>query len=183
MITSQRPIVHRRERPLRWNPVVAAIDSGRLERKTATSIAALTPSPPSSESPIVTDSGIPSSTIPSVSGSADPPASWWERLRSAPPIRSIHQSPAKNVRAPSASPPPTARRPPSSEPTRCTASAASSNATALMRTPAPNAITRPSARCGIGRHITSSPPMRSEEAAIPPQTNASVTQQPRLAGA
>jgi hypothetical protein len=46
--------------------VVAAIDSGRLERKTAASIAALTP-PPGSVKPSVIDSGMPSRTIPSIS--------------------------------------------------------------------------------------------------------------------
>ena len=84
---------------------MAATDSGRLERKTATITAALTPSPDSRPSPITIDSGTPSSTIPSTIARPVPPA-WrpWERLRSEPPIRSMSASPAKNARLPANSP-------------------------------------------------------------------------------
>ena len=51
--------------PALERPVVAAMASGRFEKKTAASTAALTPSPARRPRPITIDSGMPSSTIPS----------------------------------------------------------------------------------------------------------------------
>ena len=56
-------------------PLDAASDSGRLERKTATTNAIADPSPSTSATPIAADSGMPSRTMPSTIASA-PPSAW-----------------------------------------------------------------------------------------------------------
>src|SRR6478609_8024055 len=53
------------ERPDALSPVVADIDSGMFDRKTAATIATPTPLPPSRLMPIAADSGMPSSSAPS----------------------------------------------------------------------------------------------------------------------
>jgi hypothetical protein len=73
---------------------------------TAASTATLTPPPPTSVDPSTTDSGMPSSTVPSTIASATPPAraAGSMLLRPAPPIRSISVSPAKKVVTPAENP-------------------------------------------------------------------------------
>lgn len=53
------------DRPEARSPVDADIDSGMLERKTATTMAVLTPAPSSRLMPMAADSGMPSSRAPS----------------------------------------------------------------------------------------------------------------------
>ena len=151
-------------------PVVAAIASGRLERNTATSMATLTEPAWSTVRPSTSDSGIPSSTIPRTMASGDP-ASWapLECLRAAPPIRSISASPTKKTAAPTNRPTAT----PPSPSAVSNASSTSSKATALIRTPAPKAMIRPSGKRPIRKRIASTPPIRSEELATNPQNSAS----------
>ena len=75
---------------------------------TATTNAVLTPSPVDSVAPRTIDSGMPSSTAPSTMPNGESPAwSPLERLRLAPPIRSMAASPRKKTRAPAISPKPT----------------------------------------------------------------------------
>ena len=57
--------IDRRAMPACWSPVVAAIDSGRFDRKTAAITATLTLPPSIRLTPITIPSGIPSSTVPS----------------------------------------------------------------------------------------------------------------------
>ena len=116
---------------------------------TAATKATLTSPPPSSVRPSTIDSGMPSSTAPRAMASPDPSSCGPSMcLRSAPPMRSIHQSPAKKVSAPAASPSATPRSPWAVS----TASSTRSNATALMSTPAPTAMTMPTRRGLNGSH-------------------------------
>src|SRR5690242_6483126 len=142
----QRPRMRLAAQPERANPLVAAIASGMFESATATKNAALMLPETTIVSPRTSDSGIPSSTMPSTIASADPSACLPdERFRSAPPIRSISTSPTKKTAEP-------AKRPNATAPLPCrvaNASATSSYATELIRTPPPNAMMTPSARSPI----------------------------------
>ena len=128
---------------------------------TAVRNATLTSPPPTSVRPSTIDSGMPSSTAPSTMASPDPSCCGPSmRLRSAPPMRSIHQSPAKKVNAPAASPSATPRPPCAVS----TASSTRSNATALMSTPAPTAMTMPTRRGLNGSHSPANAPTISAAA-------------------
>src|SRR5262245_5431869 len=82
----------------------------------------------------------------------------------------MNQSPAKNTRAPANNPRAAMPLPWDS----ATASWASSNATAEINTPEPNAMIRPSILVLILHQNGSNPPMNNEEAAHIPQKNALV---------
>ena len=64
-IADQRASTRALDQPLRTNPGVEAMPSGRFDRRTATTIAVLTVAPEISEIAIATDSGTPSSSAPS----------------------------------------------------------------------------------------------------------------------
>ena len=91
------------------------------------------------------DSGMPSIRAPSTRAdrACRPSADRPERLRWAPPMRSTRPSATKNVIAPRARPATAASRPPRSK-----ASSVSSNAAALISTPAPKAMISPIAALG-----------------------------------
>ena len=75
-----------RLQPARVRPLVAATASGRLERNTAASMAALTTPPWRIVRPSTIDSGIPSSTVPRTIASGEPDAcSPDELFRLSPP--------------------------------------------------------------------------------------------------
>ena len=75
---------------------------------TATTNAVLMPSPVRRVAPSTIDSGMPSSTAPSTMPNGESPAcSPLERLRLAPPMRSMAASPRKKTKAPARSPKPT----------------------------------------------------------------------------
>src|SRR5262249_5164576 len=123
-----------------------------------------------------------SRTIPRTIASAEP-ATWLppECLRSPPPRWSIRESPAKKTHEPRKRPSPT----PPSPAVVSNASWTSSKATALIRTPAPKAMIRPSDRRPIGNQYASNPPRTREEQARSPQKNdspISVLGLPRAAG-
>ena len=90
-----------RDHPPRTRSLEAEIDSGMLERNTATITATLAVSPVSSDAPITTDSGMPSRTAPSTIPSPPPPEEPFSH-------RSIATSPRKKTSAPRAKPSPTA---------------------------------------------------------------------------
>ena len=146
-------------------PLVAEIDSGRLEMKTAARYAAPTAPPSKIVRPITIDSGTPSSTLPSTMASAEPLA--WSppaSLRSPPPRRSISQSPPAKTAQP-------AKRPPTNAPSPVDFSDASwtrSNATALISTPAPKPMISPITRSGMRKRSAMIAPITSEHAARVP---------------
>ena len=153
-------------RPARASAVVAAIASGRFERKTATRNAALTAPACSTVRPSTSDSGMPSRMIPSTSAlpacaTCALPPSPCSRL----PRRSIRSSAPKNTSEP-------ARRPIATPPSPAVVSKASwtsSYATALIRTPAPNAMIKPTRRRLIENLRAMIPPSTSDEPASAPQ--------------
>ena len=117
----------------------AEIDSGRFEMKTATMNETLTPPPAIRVSPIAADSGIPSSSAPSTM----PPAG----RRPVAGCRGVDQPVAAEVDERAGARPSAAASPPPSS----NASSVRSKATALISTPAPNAITKPTrARASAG---------------------------------
>jgi hypothetical protein len=121
---------------------VDAMASGRFDRNTATRTATLTPSPESNPTPSTTDSGIPSSTVPSTMAFGESVCCRpLIDFRAAPPARSMRRSPTKKVSAP-ANRPSTTGVPPAAS----TASRTRSYVSALMRTPAPKAMISPSVR-------------------------------------
>jgi anti-anti-sigma regulatory factor len=130
----------------------------------------LTPPPSRRLKPMTAVSGMPSSTMPRTIAGAEPAAcAPPESLRSAPPRRSMTESPTKKVSAP-------ANRPKATPPLPAdvvTASSTRSKATALMSTPAPKAMMRPRARREIGRVSARAPPTASDDPATSPQSSAS----------
>ena len=96
-ITQSSSTFHR-DHPPRRRSLDAEIDSGMLDRNTATITATLAVSPVSSDAPITTDSGIPSRTAPStIPNPPPPPDEPFNR-------RSIATSPRKKTIAPSGKP-------------------------------------------------------------------------------
>ena len=98
-ITQSSSTLHR-DHPPRTRSLEAEIDSGMLDRNTATITATLAVSPVSSEAPITTDSGMPSRTAPSTIPRPPPEDPFSHR--------SIATSPTKKTSAPAAKPSPTA---------------------------------------------------------------------------
>ena len=115
---------------------------------------------------------MPSSTVPSTIASAEPFAcAPPESLRSAPPMRSISQSPPKKTPQPASSP--KMIEPwPEVEPI---ASSTRSNATALISTPAPKPMISPIVLVRMRNSSATTAPMTSDEAASRPQANDAAT--------
>src|SRR6476660_1620697 len=88
-------------------------------------------------------------------------------LRLAPPARPINSLPAKNTRHPAISPNTTRPPPPARSYDSCT----SSNATALISTPDPNAMMSPIHTRLIRNHSAIHAPISNEDAASAPQAN------------
>jgi hypothetical protein len=91
-------------------------------------------------------------------------------LRFSAPIRSITQSPTKNVKAPAVSPTTTG-----TAPARSYAAPVNSKATALISTPTPNPITNPTSRIGTDRNRPTNAPISREAPPTNPQKAASST--------
>ena len=160
---SQRPMIQRREWPARSSPIDAEIDSGRLEMKTAATNETLTPPPATQREADRRRLGDPVEQRPE----DDRPGRRRPRRRRRAAVRAALARPPRSRRArPPASPIAAASPPPSS-----IASSVRSKATALISTPAPNAITK-----AIARLPTGSPATRAISA---PSTSASPPTSPQ----